>query len=205
VPSRARTAIAFVVPLTALAAALVLAAARWPRYWVWIAPEQTPLGFLEVLFLFAASLISGLLALLAVFEESPARERRTWALASAGFALLGADERFALHERLRDNFLAGLGVGLPWGAPGDYLLLLYIAAAIVLLPALFELLRNDRLAVVTFAFGVGLAAVSALADSVDVRAMGLRAERLEQSVRRWSRPSPDRSSQSPSFFTSLNG
>jgi hypothetical protein len=74
------------------------------------------------------------------------------------------------------------GRGLPWGGPGDYLLLLYLAAGVALLPALLELLRSDWLAVASFALGVGLAAAAVLADSVDVRTMGSRTERLAQSA-----------------------
>jgi hypothetical protein len=182
VRSHERAAIAVAVPFATLLSALALAAAQWPRYWIWIAPEQTPLAFVEALLLFAAALLSGLLALLAVLEERAVRERRAWTLASVGFSFLGADERFALHERLRDNVLADFGVGLPWGGPGDYLLLLYLGAGLALLPALLELLRSDRLAVASFALGVGLAAAAVLADSVDVRTMGPRTERLAQTT-----------------------
>lgn len=157
-------------------------AAQWPRYWVWVAPERTPLAFLEALLLFSAALLSGLLALLAALEERPPRERRVWALGVLGFALLGADERFALHERLRDNFLADVGVALPWGAPGDYVLLLYLAVALVLLPRFVTLLRGDRLALGMFAAGVALSAIVLVADSFDVQAMALATERLEQSL-----------------------
>lgn len=181
-PRRARLAIALLVPLAALASAGALAAARWPRYWLWVAPEQTPLGFLEALFLFSTALLASLLALLAVFEERSLAERRAWLVAALGFAFLGADERFALHERLRDNVLADFGFGLPWGAPGDYLLLLYLAAGLFLLPILLERLRSDPLALGMFAAGAVLAAVSVLADSLDVRAMSPATERLEQSL-----------------------
>jgi hypothetical protein len=157
-------------------------AAQWPRYWVWIAPERTPLAFLEALLLFSAALLSGLLALLAALQERPSRERRAWAFSVLGFGFLGADERFALHERLRDNLLADVGVALPWGAPGDYLLLVYLAVGLVLVPALIELLRIDRLAVLMFVFGVLLAAIAVLADSLDASAMTPETERLEQSL-----------------------
>ena len=165
-----------------LVSAGILAAAQWPRYWVWIAPERTPLAFLEALLLFSAALLSGLLALLATLEERPSYERRAWVLGVLGFAFLGADERFALHERLRDNLLADVGVALPWGAPGDYLLLLYLGAALVLLPVFVALLRSDRLALGMFAAGVVLSAIVVLADSLDVRAMAPATERLEQSL-----------------------
>ena len=179
---RASLSVALVFPLAALAGAGILVLAQWPRYWLWIASEQAPLAFLEALLLFSAALLAGLLALLAVFEERPFPERRTWALASLGFSFLGVDERFALHERIRDNVLADFGVGLPWGSPGDYLLLLYLGAGVFLLPALLKLLRSERPSAGMFVAGAFLAGLSVFADSLDVRTMAPSTERLEQSL-----------------------
>jgi len=83
---------------------------------------------------------------------------------------------------MRDHVLADLGVGLPWGSPGDYLLLLYLGMGLFLLPALLKLLRRDRPSAWMFAAGAFLAGVSVLADSLDMRTMALATERLEQSL-----------------------
>ena len=174
--------VALVFPITVLAAAALLVVAQWPSYWVWIAPEQTPMTFVAAMVLFAASVFAGLLALVAWIEGRPRHEQLVWGLASFGFFFLMVDERFALHERLRDNVLAETGVGLPWGSPGDYLLVLFLLASLFLLPSLFRLLRAHRAALVFFAAGALLAAGVVAVDTIDVRSMSTRTERLEQTV-----------------------
>jgi hypothetical protein len=175
-------AIAFALPVAALAAAGLLIAAKWPSYWVWVAPEQTPMAFIEAMFLFSAALLAALLALVSRIESAPRRERIIWAATSVGFLYLTADERFALHERLRDNVLADAGVGLPWGSPGDYVLLVFLLASLVLLPGLLRLLRRHRPAFRFFLGGVVLAALVVAADTLDVGSMSLRTERVEQTL-----------------------
>ena len=181
-PERLPVRIALGFPVAALAAGAVLAGARWPSYWVWIAPEQTPMTFVQALFLFSAALFAGLSALVATIEDAPRGERLTWLVAALGFLVLTADERFALHERLRDNVLAPAGGGLPWGSPGDYLLLAALLASIPVLRRLVALLRAHPHALGFFAAGVGLAVVAVAADTVDVEAMAVRVERIEQTL-----------------------
>lgn len=174
--------LALLLPAGALAAAAVLAAAQWPDYWVWIAPEQTPMSFVQAILLFAASLFAALLALVSRIEAAPRGEQLVWALSALGFLYLVADERFALHERLRDNVLADFGVALPWGAPGDYLLLVFLLASLLVLPRLLRLLARDRPAFAFFAAGVALTLLVVAADTLDVKAMSVRTERLEQTI-----------------------
>lgn len=165
----------------ALLAAGLLAAAQWPRYWVWIAPEQTPMTFVQALLLFLAAVFAALLAV-AAFLDGRRGEVRRWALVSLGFCALTADERFALHERLRDGYLADLGWGLPWGAPGDYVLAIVAAAGLALLPWLWAGLSGDRLARRTCATAVALAAAVVVVDSFDVARMTQDGERLQQTL-----------------------
>ena len=169
-------------PVAALAAAGLLAVAQWPSYWVWIAPEQTPMGFVQALFLFSAALFAGLLALVSRLEATPREERIVWSLAALGFFYLMADERFALHERLRDNVLVNVDLALPWGSPGDYVLVLFLFASLAILPRLLLLLRAHGSAIWFFAAGVALTVLVVAADTVDVRSLSLRVERLEQTI-----------------------
>ena len=179
---RTRIWLAALVPLGALTGTAALAAARWPRYWEWVALEDSPMRFLQALLLFGAALLAALLALLAALDGRPAAERRAWLCGAVGFAYLMLDERFAVHERLRDNALAGLGLGLPWGSPGDYLLVAYLGAALVLLPHLLRLLREEPAAFRFFVAGALLAAIAVSADTFDVERMSPAAERLEQTL-----------------------
>jgi hypothetical protein len=181
-PDRLPRTVALAFPFAALAAAGVLVAARWPSYWVWVAPEQTPMAFVEAILLFSAALFAALLALVSRIEAAPRREQLVWSATAVAFLYLTADERFALHERLRDNVLADTGVGLPWGSPGDYVLVILLLASLLVLPDLVRLLRGHPLAFRFFVGGVALATLVVAADTVDVQSMSLRVERVEQTL-----------------------
>jgi hypothetical protein len=160
----------------------LLAAARWPRYWQWIAPELTPMTFSQALLLGWAALLAALLAILARLHGRPTSEGGYWTFLAAALVFLMLDERFAVHERVRDGLLAGYGTPVPWGAPGDYLLLLYAVPLLAALPGLARLLRPTRAALVLFGSGVVLAGLTVLADTVDIGAMTPATERIAQSV-----------------------
>lgn len=165
-----------------LLAPTVLAAAQWPRWWTWIASEQTPMTWLQsvVLVLCAAgSLLLG--HLMSVRSD---RSASTWCLLAAGFGALAVDERFALHERVRDGVLAPRGITvpfLPWVAPGDFLVLGIAALGLVLLPRVWRAVRGSAGARRALVLGVVLGAVAAGVDSVDPATWSLSAERLQQS------------------------
>ena len=169
-----------------------LAAARAPRWWAWIASESTPMTWLQSVVLLGCAGLALLQAALIdlrgplpTASASPGRQRGTWLLVAAGFTALALDERFALHERVRDRVLAPRGVRLPfadWMAPGDFILLAVLVAGLFALPALYRQLRADRTALVLFGVGLALTASALLADSYDPARMSLPAERLEQTL-----------------------
>lgn len=166
-------------------APLALAGAQWPRYWTWIAPEQTPMTWLQSVVLVLASAAALLLAALLRLRRDPALARRPWQVLAVGFAALAVDERFALHERVRDGVLAPRGVRvpfLPWVAPGDFLVMAVALAGLAVLPVVLPGLRGDRTAQVLFTAGVGLAGVAVGADSIDPATWSVSAERVQQSL-----------------------
>ena len=180
---RVRTPSLLVAGLLAvwLLAPAVLAAARWPRWWTWIASEQTPMTWLQsvvlVLCAAAAVLVAHLLRL------TGGARRRTWVLLAAGFAGLAVDERFALHERVRDGVLAPRGVTvplLPWVAPGDFLVLGIGVAGLVALPLVWRAVRDEPASRTALLLGVGLAVVAVGLDSVDPSTWSVQAERVQQ-------------------------
>lgn len=182
-----------VVALTVVwvAAPLVLAAFRWPRYWVWIASEESPMTWLEsvVLVLCAASCL--LVAYVTRLSSGPVHRLRwrdpatAWAVLALGFSGLAFDERFSVHERIRDSYLAPRGVRipfLPWVAPGDFLLLLVAVVGLAILPLVWACFRGDRLAVVLMITGIGLALVAVALDSIDPSSWTVGQERVQQSL-----------------------
>jgi hypothetical protein len=103
----------------------------------------------------------------------------------AGFSLLAIDERFAIHERVRDGVLAPRGVSvpfLPWVAPGDFLLLGLAVVGVIMLPAVLRLFRPDPWAVRAVVAGVVLAAVAVGVDSIDPASWTVAQERLQQTL-----------------------
>jgi hypothetical protein len=169
-----------------LLASLGLAAARWPSYWEYIASEQTPMTWLQSVVLVVAACASGLVASL-VPPASPGTKSgggRPWWVLCAGFAALSIDERFALHERVRDGYLAPRDVSiplLPWVAPGDFLMLLVGLAGLALLPFVWRAVRDDMWCRTALLVGVVLAAAAVGLDSVDPSTWSLEGERMQQS------------------------
>jgi hypothetical protein len=166
-----------------LAVPLVLGAATYPRWWAWIAPEQTPMTWVQSVVLVLAGACSALVAY--VLGRTRAGRTRLWWLLAAGFCALAVDERFALHERVRDGYLAPRGVTvpfLPWVAPGDFLALGVAVVGLAVLPALWRALRRDVASRRALAVGVVLAGIAVLMDSVDPSSWTLTKERVEQTV-----------------------
>lgn len=171
------------VCLTAAAVAAVvpavLAAAAWPRWWSQIAPEQSAMTWLQSVVLAVAAVIAALLA------AAEPRRARLWLVLAAGFAALTLDERFALHERLRDQVLAPQDIAvpfLPWVAPGDFILLAYGTVGLLLLPRILSLFTADRNATRILFLGVALAVLAVGVDSVDPATWSPGQERVQQSL-----------------------
>ncbi len=157
--------------------------ARWPSWWTWIAPEQTPMTWLQSVVLVlaaAACLLVGWLSRRVEHTHS-----RAWWLLAAAFATLALDERFAIHERARDGFLAPRGVSvpfLPWVAPGDFLVLTVAIAGLIALPTVARAVRPEPWALRALVAGVVLGALAVGLDSIDPSTWSVAAERVQQSA-----------------------
>jgi len=156
---------------------------RWPEYWKWIASEDTPMTSLEVAVLYTTALACWGAAATCHLRGLRADGAR-WVLLGAGFFWLCLDDRFAIHERIRDGFLAPRGVSIPFlpVGPGDFILLIYMAIGLASLAWLLPLWRRHRQARRHFVAGVAVAAVAVLMDAYDIHGFGLEFQRLEQTV-----------------------
>lgn len=176
------------VALPALLAVVVvgLLAGPWPRWWLWIAPEQTPMTWLQSMLLVLCGFVCLLLAAHGwLTGDDEPRQQRVFLLLATGFAWLALDERFALHERARDGVLAPRGLEVPllaWVGPGDFVLIGYAVAGLAVLRPVLRALRGDSRARPLFVAGVVCAVIVVAADSVDVRSMSAGVERTEQTV-----------------------
>ena len=174
-----------VVALIALWAVvpLLLMAAQWPSWWSWIAPEQTPMTWLQSVVLVLAAAGSMLIAYILLLSGT--RRATAWWVLAAGFGALAFDERFAIHERVRDRVLAPRGITvpfLPWVAPGDFLLVAVGLVGLTLLPTVWRAVRADPGARAALVVGVGLAVAAVAMDSIDPSTWTTEAERVQQTA-----------------------
>lgn len=158
--------------------------AQWPEWWKWVVPEMSPMTWLEHTLLYTTALLGfGLMAFSYLRKED--RKAIYWALLGLGFTGLALDERFAIHERIRDRILEPLNVKisvLPWVSSGDFLLLLVLVVGLILLPKLLRLFLERRSALVLFLIGVGLSVIAVVFDSFDFHGYSLTAQRWQQFI-----------------------
>ncbi|MFN8029025.1 MAG: hypothetical protein U0Q10_01520 [Dermatophilaceae bacterium] len=186
-PSLTKARFRLVVALLALSVLVpaVLAAAQYPRYWVWIAPELTPMTWIQTVFLVLAASASALAAVVGRLRGWSRGARLVHWLLAAGMVYLALDDRFAVHERIRDRILAPRDIriqGLSWLAPGDFQMLFVAIAGLIFLPFVLRALRADKTALVLFCLGALTAAIAIGMDTIDPATMPMTVERLEQTL-----------------------
>lgn len=192
---RGRRRLVGALAVALLIAPLLLMAARWPAWWTWIAPEQTPMTWLQSMVLVLASAGALLIAHVRSLASDISRAGHTrtatgsraapWVVLAAGLMALAIDERFALHERVRDGMLAPRGITvpfLPWVGPGDFLLLLVGVVGLALLPMVWRAVAGDLAARRALTVGVGLAIVAVGMDSIDPSTWTTQQERIQQTA-----------------------
>lgn len=163
---------------------LFLVVAQLPSWWKWIIFERTPMTWFESLLLYTCALISFGCTTFSFLERENKRTT-LWALLGFAFFYLMLDERFAIHERIRDNILAPHNIKLPiffWTSAGDFILLLYLVAGILLLPKFLALFKVRKSAYRLFIIGLCVSIVAVLMDSFNVKKMSIEFQRLEQFI-----------------------
>lgn len=182
---QARRRMVIVLMAIGVLATLVLAGAQWPSYWIWIAPEQTPMTWLQSVVLVVSAWTTLLAVVVLRFRGTARQNVRPWLVLSVGFGVLAIDERFALHERIRDNILAPRDIRIPllsWIAPGDFLVLLIAVTGLALLPLVLRPFTVDPAARRLLLAGVVLAGLAVGTDSIDPATWSVAQERLQQSL-----------------------
>ncbi|AJY74025.1 hypothetical protein [Paenibacillus beijingensis] len=161
---------------------LLLIAVKWPNYWIYVAAEQTPMTWLQSVLWFGCALLALICCTLVYAQGGFRREGVVWLLLSAAYAFLMIDERFAFHERVRDNWLKQTGIKLlPWEEAGDFIPLVYAFVALLFLVHIVRVFRARKAALVWFIAAAALFALAVGMDSFAVSNMSKGAERLEQS------------------------
>lgn len=164
------SAISFILPIGFVC---FLAIVKMPNFWVYFIAEQSPLAWLHSLMLYTVALFSFII----FWQQTNTPQQSTsnfWIVLGLGFLALSFDERFALHERIRDDFLAPRDIKLmlfPWTNPGDFLLLLALLSAVAIIfiyrkAAWIELTSLKRPYTKYFRLAAFFAATSVLLDSI---------------------------------------
>ncbi|HEU0186599.1 MAG TPA: hypothetical protein VFR06_01765 [Gallionellaceae bacterium] len=156
---------------------------QWPEYWQWINFEMTPMTSLEVSVMYTTALVAFTAGARSWLRHEA--EYRDWWLLGGGFFYFALDDRFAIHERIRDKILIPHDISLPflpWVGPGDFILLVYAAIGIALLPRFARLFRAHRRALRLLFAAVGVAFVAVMLDSVNIDRLSEDAQRLEQTI-----------------------
>lgn len=148
----------------------------WPSWWRWIAPEAAPSRELSTMLLLASAAVA----------VSRSRNRRgdtaRWLVLAAGFVVLAADERAAIHERLRDRLLAPNDIDLPfvpWAQPGDIVLVVVALVGLAIVPWLSAAIRGTG-ARRWFTLAIVLAVTAVGLDTLPIEDYSIGAERLFQ-------------------------
>jgi uncharacterized protein with PQ loop repeat len=162
---------------------LVFVAAQWPQYWKWIATEDTPMTTLQVAVMYTIALVSWANAGLQHLRFNAAKSSR-WLVLGCSFFWLALDDRFAIHERIRDSFLAPRHVAIPFLpiAAGDFVLLFYMAVGLLTLKWLLPIFQETKVIRNRFLAGIAVSVLVIVVDAYDIHRLDINAERLEQTI-----------------------
>jgi hypothetical protein len=157
--------------------------ARWPEYWKWINYEDTPMTTLQVTVMYTTAMTAFIGGCFAWLRDEAGH--RNWWLLGGTFLYFAMDDRFAIHERIRDHLLAPHGIRvpfLPWIAPGDFILLAYALVGLALLPKFLRIALGNQAAAYRFWGAVSVAFLAVILDTIDLNRLPVEWQRLEQTV-----------------------
>jgi hypothetical protein len=156
--------------------------AKWPNWWEWTVPERSPMTWLQSLLLFSNALAASTLVIWN-YLQSDKSKMFWWALLALGFAYLMLDERFSIHERIRDLYLAPNQIKIPvffWTSDGDFILLLYGLIAMLFIFPYFKLFQVRKSAVYWVISSFSVAVISISMDSISFKSYPRIVQNIQQ-------------------------
>ncbi|MCM1988990.1 hypothetical protein [Oceanirhabdus seepicola] len=162
----------------------LLVIGKWPNWWEYVILERSPMTWFESMLLWSCFMLCGGCLLFSILREEKSKSI-LWIILVLGFAFLTLDERFALHERIRDGFLAPKGIKIPlffWTSAGDFILLVFMVIGLLMLPKILKLFRERKTALIFFIIGIFFAVTAILMDSLNVHEMSIEFLRVEQFI-----------------------
>ncbi len=153
---------------------LFLTIISMPQYWKNIIYERSALTWVESLLLFSCSLLS--LFNLLLKRVRTGKLQAVWILLSVAFLYLAIDERFMLHEAIREKVLKPNHIYLNflfWIEKGDYVLIAFMVIGLSLLPLVLNEIKSSRKAFLFFIAGILCSALAVGADTIDLHGLNL--------------------------------
>ena len=154
-----------------------------PNYWKNIIYERSALTWVESLILSACSMISFFNFLF--LKKQKGKISGIWILLTSVFLYLALDERFMLHEGIRERILKPNNIQLKflfWVEKGDYVLLMFMVAGLSILPFIFKELKSDKTSMRFFITGIIFSVFAVLTYTIDLRGKQLQSQYLIQYV-----------------------
>jgi hypothetical protein len=151
------------------------------EYWRYIIYEKSPLGYYQALLLLSCCIYA--------FLNLRADQRKTgklsfgWLILFLGFIYLTLDEKFALHENLREQIFKPNNFVLPalfWVERGDYGLLILMIIGLCLSPFVLKVVSHNKSARNLFFGAMAFSAFVVAVDSIDLQGMPLPRQKLLQ-------------------------
>lgn len=165
---------------------LVAIFAGWPEWWIHINYEQSHLTWFSSTQLLAIATCSLMIATTCRLPTPHMQAHRTqaglWFALAGGFTYLALDEKFQIHERLREGIFKphAIGTALPIIAPGDFLFLIYAVVGLAVGRKLLATLAEDRASRGLFLAAL-VASIAAVAlDAFDIHSVALPTARALQ-------------------------
>ena len=140
------------------------------EYWRYVIYEKSPYAAYQgwLLFLCFAFALANVFVLLKKRGEF----NYTWILFCIGFLYLTADEKFAIHEKIREMILKPREIQISWlfwVEKGDYVLLALMLLGIAILPLVLREMQSNKKAFVYFISAVGFSIVAVVIDSINLK------------------------------------
>ena len=155
--------------------------APFPSWWKYTVPEQSPMTWFESVLLSACS-FGAFGCAAAVFIKGAKKTPLIWTILGAAFFFLSLDERFAVHERIRDRILAPMNIKLFffWVDPGDIMLLIFMIFGLVFIPYMIKVFTVSKPGFLMFVFGVVISVLAVIIDSFSFKGLSIEMQRLQQ-------------------------
>lgn len=105
--------------------------------------------------------------------QDPPRHPWVWLVFTFGFVVLALDERFDIHEALRDDLLepSHLFVDIPWLIDGDAGLYLFLAVGLAFTPFLWDEFRREPPSLALYLAALGLSLPAIVIDGLPGRVL----------------------------------